>query len=64
MKLHFEPNLNYQLQAIDAVCDLFRGQDICRTEFTVTRTSLNGQLALLENGPGLIRSVTVVLDAP
>ncbi len=37
MKLHFEPNLDFQLQAIDAVCDLFRGQEICRTDFTVTR---------------------------
>ena len=37
MKLHFEPNLDYQLQAIESVCDLFRGQEICRTEFTVTR---------------------------
>ncbi|MDQ3013560.1 MAG: DEAD/DEAH box helicase family protein, partial [Acidobacteriota bacterium] len=36
MKLHFESNLDYQLQAIEAVCDLFRGQEICRTEFTVT----------------------------
>lgn len=36
MKLHFEPNLDYQLQAIQAVCDLFRGQEVCRTEFTVT----------------------------
>ena len=36
MKLNFEPNLDYQLQAIEAVCDLFRGQEICRTEFTVT----------------------------
>ncbi|MCY1168474.1 Type III restriction enzyme, res subunit [compost metagenome] len=36
MKLHFEPNLDYQLQAIEAVCDLFRGQEMCRTEFTVT----------------------------
>lgn len=35
MKLHFEPNLDYQLQAIESVCDLFRGQEICRTEFTV-----------------------------
>lgn len=24
------------MQAIEAVCDLFRGQEICRTEFTVT----------------------------
>ncbi|MGS0756220.1 type III restriction-modification system endonuclease, partial [Roseateles sp. GG27B] len=38
MKLHFEPNLDYQLQAIEAVCDLFRGQEACRTEFTVTMT--------------------------
>lgn len=36
MKLHFEPNLDHQMQAIEAVCDLFRGQEVCRTEFTVT----------------------------
>lgn len=36
MKLHFEPKLDYQLAAIEAVCDLFRGQEICRSEFTVT----------------------------
>ena len=43
MKLHFEPNLDYQLQAIEAVCDLFRGQEICRTEFTVTSTPEAGK---------------------
>ena len=36
MKLHFEPNLDYQLQTIDAVCGLFHEQETCRTEFTVT----------------------------
>ncbi len=36
MKLHFESNLDYQWSAIEAVCDLFRGQEICRSEFTVT----------------------------
>lgn len=46
MKLHFEPNLDFQLRAIEAVCDLFRGQETCRTEFTVTRDALDGQLAL------------------
>lgn len=48
MKLHFEPDLDYQLQAIEAVCELFRGQEICRTEFTVTRRALlpAGQLEL------------------
>jgi type III restriction enzyme len=39
MKLNFEPSLDYQLQAIEAVCGLFRGQEVCRTEFTVTMTA-------------------------
>jgi len=46
VKLHFEPNLDYQLQAIDAVCDLFRGQETCRTEFTVTRDPADPQLRM------------------
>ena len=37
MKLHFEPDLDYQIAAIESVADLFRGQEINRTEFTVTR---------------------------
>jgi type III restriction enzyme len=49
MKLHFESNLDYQLQAIEAVCDLFHGQETCRTEFTVTRETSSGQLSFLEN---------------
>ena len=36
MKLSFDPNLDYQQEAVRAVCDLFRGQEINRTEFTVT----------------------------
>lgn len=35
MRLHFEPNLTYQLRAIEAVCSLFEGQEICETAFTV-----------------------------
>ncbi|WP_308923371.1 DEAD/DEAH box helicase family protein [Janthinobacterium sp. J1-1] len=46
MKLHFEANLDYQLQAIEAVCDLFRGQESCRTEFTVTMKLPDQQLTL------------------
>ena len=45
MKLHFEPNLDYQLRAVEAVCDLFRGQETCRTDFTVTK-SVAGQAFL------------------
>ncbi|HBO8109025.1 type III restriction-modification system endonuclease [Pseudomonas aeruginosa] len=46
MKLHFEPNLDYQMQAIEAVCDLFRGQEVCRTEFTVTMRPDETQMSL------------------
>ena len=51
MKLHFEDNLPHQLAAIEAVCDLFRGQEVCRTEFTVTQRSVSPQMGLaLEQG--------------
>ncbi|HRZ81108.1 MAG TPA: DEAD/DEAH box helicase family protein, partial [Candidatus Hydrogenedentes bacterium] len=42
MKLHFDPSLDYQHAAMEAVCDLFRGQEVCRTEFTVTHKFLSG----------------------
>jgi type III restriction enzyme len=45
MKLHFESNLDYQLAAIEAVCDLFRGQEICRSEFTVTTHTPSAPIA-------------------
>lgn len=42
MKLHFEADLPYQREAIEAVCDLFRGQEVCRSVFTVTAQALGG----------------------
>ncbi len=39
MNLQFEHNLDYQRAAIDAVSDLFMGQELCRTEFTVSRSA-------------------------
>jgi len=48
MKLHFEPNLDFQLQAIEAVCDLFRGQEVCRNEFMITPHALGEQQLLLD----------------
>ena len=65
MKLHFESDLPYQTAAIEAVADLFHGQEVCRTEFTVTvraaRTysdasaaqgALEGMLATEQGGIG------------
>ena len=62
MKLHFEPNLDYQLQAIEAVCDLFRGQEICRTEFTVTQDAGGGKQGLFENDLGIGNRLTLLDD--
>ena len=61
MKFHFEPDLDYQLQAIEAVCDLFRGQEVCRTEFTVMRDPVGSQVRLgfAENDLGIGNRLTL-----
>lgn len=64
MNLQFEHNLDYQRAAIDAVCSLFTGQELCRTEFTVshnaprlaTGTDLAGQVLQQQMGLGLAES--------
>ena len=63
MKLHFEPNLDFQLQAIEAVCGLFHGQEVCRTEFTVTRSGA-GQTFLpgMESDLGIGNRLTLLDD--
>jgi type III restriction enzyme len=63
MKLHFEPNLDYQLAAIEAVCDLFRGQEVCRTEFTVTK-DIGGSAYLtgMESDLGIGNRLTLLDD--
>lgn len=63
-KLHFEPNLDYQRDAINAVCDLFNGQETCRTEFTVTRDTadLQTRLAFAQNDLGIGNRLTLLDD--
>ena len=62
MKLHFEPDLDFQIHAVDAICDLFRGQEICRTEFTVTTdlTQSQAHLAFAENDLGIGNRLTLL----
>jgi type III restriction enzyme len=64
MKLHFEPDLDYQLQGIEAVCGLFRGQEVCRTEFTVTRDPTGAQMRLgfAQNDLGIGNRLTLLDD--
>ena len=35
MKLQFDANLDFQREAVSSIVDLFQGQEICRTNFTV-----------------------------
>ena len=60
MKLRFEPDLDFQLRAVEAVCGLFRGQEVCRTEFTVTRDAAD--LPFHETGLGIGNRLTLVDD--
>ncbi|MGO8683135.1 MAG: type III restriction-modification system endonuclease [Thermoleophilia bacterium] len=59
MKLHFEnpytdDHMSFQKDAIEAVCDLFKGQETCRTEFTVTSdVGLQLRLPGMENELGI-----------
>lgn len=63
MKLHFEPNLDFQRDAVDAVCDLFRGQERCRTEFTVTWKPDDSLLIQKgDNGLGIGNRLSILPD--
>lgn len=59
MKLRFEPDIDFQRQAIDAVCDLFRRQEIYRTKFTVAPTA-HASLALPDSGDGRYCSCSTI----
>ena len=41
MKIKFEENLDYQLEAINSITDIFAGQEVNKTLFTVEKQ--NGQ---------------------
>ena len=55
MKLRFDPNLDFQWQAVETVCNLFRGQEACRNEFMITRDrrETQTQLSFSENDLGI-----------
>lgn len=50
MKLHFDPNQEYQKQAISSIVALFEGQPLCGSDFEFAVTE--GSLQFSENGVG------------
>ena len=64
MKFQFEPDLDFQQDAIAAVCDLFRGQEVCRGEFTVVHgLAETGLPGLVENDLGVGNRLSLRDDA-
>jgi len=63
MKFRFESDLSHQIQAIESVCDLFRGQEICRSEFTVVKhNSDQTRLGFYETDLGVGNRLTLLDD--
>ncbi|BCA95214.1 type III restriction endonuclease subunit R [Legionella antarctica] len=65
MKLHFEDDLDYQKAAIESVVSLFKGQEISRSEFTVThrpKSSPQTSFDLFENELGIGNRLLLVDD--
>ena len=52
MKLQFDSNQDYQLQAIQSVIDIFEGQPLSTGEYEFSLGNANASLALTEQGVG------------
>lgn len=53
MKIKFNPDLDFQADAVASIVDLFEGQETCQTNFTVGAMDATPQLDLLENDLGI-----------
>lgn len=53
MHLRFESSLDFQLAAIRAITDLFKGQEICRTTFTVARDDRRANQGFTDDNIGI-----------
>ncbi len=64
MKFHFDPDLDFQREAIEAVCGLFHGQEVCRTEFTVVRSAedLQERMFFAQNDLGVGNRLQLLED--
>ncbi len=50
MKLHFDPNQEYQKEATKSIVDIFEGQPLCGSDFEFAVTE--GSLQFSKNGVG------------
>jgi len=48
MKIQFENNLEYQDRAISSIVDIFEGQEICQSNFSIVREQIKGQKSIAD----------------
>ena len=53
MKIKFNPDLDFQADAVSSIVDLFEGQETCRTNFTVGTLDSTASSELFENDLGI-----------
>lgn len=59
MKIKFDPNLDFQKKAVESVVGVFKGQELCRTNFTAAPLLYPGEKILpgVENNQGVGNSL-------
>ena len=57
-ELKFDANLGFQLEAISAITDIFDGQKVCQSNFTVRRQE--GELGFKENTQGYANALQLI----
>ncbi|MCH9647779.1 MAG: DEAD/DEAH box helicase family protein [Deltaproteobacteria bacterium] len=53
MRIKFNPDLDFQADAVSSVVDLFQGQETCQANFMVSALETTAQLGLYENDLGI-----------
>ena len=53
MRIKFNPDLDFQADAVSSIVDLFEGQETCQTNFTVGSLETTAQVGLFESDLGI-----------
>lgn len=61
MKIQFESNLAYQNKAIGSIVDIFEGQEICQSNFSISRVK-GDMLGITENELGIGNKLELLVD--